>query len=52
MAKCRYCGAETQLYEMGIPICPECADSPERRRKFLETQAVGTSDPPSQNQEE
>jgi hypothetical protein len=24
MAKCGRCGAETELYELDIPICPEC----------------------------
>lgn len=26
MAECKYCGAETQLYDGGVPICPQCAD--------------------------
>jgi hypothetical protein len=24
MAKCSQCGAETQLYVNGVPICPAC----------------------------
>jgi hypothetical protein len=27
MAKCSNCGAETQLYEYGVPICMKCADA-------------------------
>lgn len=26
MAACAYCGAETDLYECGVPICPKCSD--------------------------
>src|SRR5579862_4027167 len=26
MAACAYCGAETELYVNGVPICPKCSD--------------------------
>ena len=26
MAACAYCGAETELYENGVPICLKCSD--------------------------
>jgi hypothetical protein len=28
MARCSYCGRETDLYEGGIPICIACSDAP------------------------
>ena len=27
MAKCSRCGADTQMYSNGIPICISCSDS-------------------------
>ena len=33
MADCAYCGAETELYESGLPICLKCSDAREARRK-------------------
>ncbi len=45
MPKCAYCGTETQLYENGVPVCRDCAENPERRRKFTETHK---SQPPSE----
>jgi hypothetical protein len=32
MAKCIKCGAETQLYDAGVPICINCSDQLEARR--------------------
>ena len=33
MAECRYCRAETQLYESGVPICLKCSEEREAKRK-------------------
>ena len=33
MAACAYCGAETELYESGVPICLKCSDAREAKRK-------------------
>jgi len=33
MAACAYCGAETQLYNGGVPICLTCADRHETKAK-------------------
>jgi hypothetical protein len=33
MAKCAYCKTETFLYDGGVPICLECADEREAKRK-------------------
>ena len=30
MAKCAECGIETELHELGVPICPECIAKRER----------------------
>jgi len=32
MAKCVRCGAETELFDRGVPICPACVDSMEAKR--------------------
>jgi len=29
MAKCVYCGAETELYVNGVPVCLECSEERE-----------------------
>jgi len=26
MAKCNCCGTETELYDAGLPICPDCVE--------------------------
>jgi hypothetical protein len=31
MAKCRHCGAETELHYSGVPICLGCAEAPEKK---------------------
>ena len=36
MAQCTYCKTETDLYDSGVPICFECSDAGETRRKLLE----------------
>ena len=33
MAECAYCKTETYLYDGGVPICLECADAREAKRK-------------------
>lgn len=33
MAACTYCGAETQLYENGVPICLKCSDEWDSKAK-------------------
>jgi hypothetical protein len=31
MARCAYCGDETELYSGGVPVCPECSQAPRRK---------------------
>jgi hypothetical protein len=31
MAKCVYCGSETELYVNGVPVCLSCSDAPKRK---------------------
>jgi hypothetical protein len=33
MAACAYCGAETELYDGGVPICLECSEAQQLKRK-------------------
>jgi hypothetical protein len=33
MAKCVYCGTDTQLYCNGVPVCVQCANDLEAGRK-------------------
>ena len=33
MAECRFCKAETQLYERSVPICLKCSGEGEAKRK-------------------
>jgi hypothetical protein len=33
MAECAFCKAETELYDGGSPICKNCADARETKRK-------------------
>jgi hypothetical protein len=33
MAACAYCGAETELYESGVPLCVKCSDERESKAK-------------------
>ena len=35
MAKCGRCGAETELYELDFPMCPECIAQREGMRRSL-----------------
>ena len=32
MAKCNYCGSETQLYDGGVAICIPCVDARDKKR--------------------
>ncbi len=38
MAQCAYCKTETFLFDRGVPICLECADEREAKRKPPETE--------------
>ena len=33
MAACAHCGAETELYSSGVPICLKCSDARESKAK-------------------
>jgi hypothetical protein len=33
MAECAFCKAATELYESGVPVCINCADKRESKRK-------------------
>ena len=33
MAKCVYCGSETELFDGGVPICLKCSEEREAKRK-------------------
>jgi len=33
MAKCVYCGSETELFDSGTPICVQCSEEREAKRK-------------------
>ena len=33
MAACAHCGAETQLFDGGVPICLECSEAQDLKRK-------------------
>ena len=33
MAKCSYCGSETELYSGGVPICVKCSNERDSKRK-------------------
>ena len=34
MAKCAYCGSETELFHGGVPICVKCSEEHEAKRKL------------------
>ena len=34
MAACAYCGAETELYENGVPICLKCSDERDAKHRI------------------
>ena len=42
MAQCSQCKTETQLYDRGTPICPNCSDSREGK-KSQKQQSAGES---------
>jgi len=33
MAKCAYCGADTQLYSKGVPVCLVCEEDQDGSQK-------------------
>jgi hypothetical protein len=33
MAECTFCKTKTELYDGGVPVCVECADARENKRK-------------------
>src|SRR6185369_11921423 len=33
MAECKFCKADTELYDSGVPVCVNCADAREAQRK-------------------
>ena len=33
MAKCNYCGSETELFDCGAPVCVECSNESAARRQ-------------------
>ena len=33
MAKCTYCGSETELYSSNIPVCVKCSKERDGKRK-------------------
>jgi hypothetical protein len=37
MPKCVECGAETELHELGVPICPACISERERLHPSLDS---------------
>ena len=37
MARCSYCGSETELYEGGTPICLACSDTPILPKRTIHT---------------
>lgn len=40
MDKCSKCGADTQMYENGNPICTECSEKIDAARKRTATQTA------------
>jgi hypothetical protein len=35
MAKCSRCGADTELFDRGVPICPSCDAKPQSKRQHI-----------------
>jgi len=33
MAECKFCKAETEMYDRGVPVCINCSDAQEANRK-------------------
>jgi hypothetical protein len=40
MARCNVCGAETSLYDSGVPICIQCSDRLHEERKKQERETL------------
>ena len=55
MARCNWCGAETLLYENGVPICLKCSDErheAQRRREMnppKKAPETPSKNPPAKN---
>jgi len=43
MAACAHCGAETELYENGVPICLKCADERQPKPKPPNSDQIRTA---------
>ena len=50
IVKCYYCGAETELYLNGNPICLHCLDESERRKPVEKDGVRGVRDTPPYNE--
>ena len=35
MARCAHCGAETDLYVSGVPLCPSCESRPKSEAELI-----------------
>lgn len=40
MARCSYCGGQTELYEGGIPVCTPCSGAPVRPKRTIHTRLM------------
>ena len=45
MSKCFKCGADTELFDNGVPICIKCAEQVEAKRKENEKEESKKSQP-------
>jgi len=52
MGKCVYCGDETELLQVGIPVCLKCANSPERRVKHKQVRDLKDARAQNRGQQE
>src|SRR5579872_2474914 len=50
MGKCAFCGADTRLFDGGIPICLDCHNDPERRREYVQDRERERAVDPGSNQ--
>jgi hypothetical protein len=41
MAQCYQCKAETELYDGGIPVCPNCSTRRDEKRQSVELNFMG-----------
>jgi hypothetical protein len=50
MVECAFCGAETQLYQNGVPVCVKCSEDFERVvKKLSERKPEPPPDPATHN---